>query len=106
MTSCWPSCEINPALERWPTTEIPSVCTIQEVTLVYDWLEERYELQSVADDVLSKFVPVHVNLAYCFGGLVVVTGFLFQVLVLTGLCLTLGYALHDCSLPLAVLPRS
>ena len=35
----------------------------------YGWLEERLEAQAVADDLASKFVPPHVNLFYCFGGL-------------------------------------
>ena len=45
--------------------------------LFYDWCEERLEIQSLADDILAKFVPPHVNLFYCFGGLMV-TAFLFQ----------------------------
>jgi cytochrome b6 len=40
---------------------------------VYSWLEERLELQYLADDFVSKFVPPHVNLFYCFGGLVFTT---------------------------------
>lgn len=54
----------------------------------YHWLEERLELQSLSDDVQSKCVPPHVNLFYCFGGLVF-TGFLFQFV--TGAGLTLFY---------------
>lgn len=38
--------------------------------LVYEWCEERPQIQSIADDVLSKYVPAHVNIFYCFGGLV------------------------------------
>ena len=45
--------------------------------MFYDWCEERLEIQSLADDILAKFVPPHVNLFYCFGGLMV-TAFLFQ----------------------------
>lgn len=44
---------------------------------VYDWCEERLEIQSIADDILAKFVPSHVNIFYCFGG-IVVTAFIFQ----------------------------
>lgn len=55
---------------------------------LYDWLEERLELQSISDDILSKFVPAHVNIFYCFGGLVL-TSFLVQVA--TGFALTLYY---------------
>ena len=29
---------------------------------VYDWFEERLEIQSIADDISSKYVPPHVNL--------------------------------------------
>ena len=37
---------------------------------VYDWFEERLEVQAIADDISSKYVPPHVNIFYCFGGLV------------------------------------
>jgi cytochrome b6 len=36
---------------------------------VYDWFEERLEVQAIADDISSKYVPP-VNIFYCFGGLV------------------------------------
>ncbi len=26
-------------------------------------------IQSIADDILAKFVPGHVNIFYCFGGI-------------------------------------
>ena len=45
---------------------------------VYDWFEERLEIQSIADDITSKYVPPHVNIFYCFGG-IVFTCFLIQV---------------------------
>jgi hypothetical protein len=32
---------------------------------IYDWCEERLEIQSIADDILAKFVPAHVNIFYC-----------------------------------------
>jgi len=32
---------------------------------VYDWFEERLEIQSIADDISSKYVPPHVNIFYC-----------------------------------------
>ena len=44
---------------------------------LYDWFEERLEIQSIGDDILSKFVPPHVNIFYCFGG-IVLTSFIFQ----------------------------
>lgn len=36
---------------------------------VYDWFEERLEIQAIADDITSKYVPPHVNIFYCLGGL-------------------------------------
>jgi len=56
--------------------------------MVYDWFEERLEIQSIADDILSKFVPAHVNIFYCFGG-IVLTSFIFQAA--TGFALTIYY---------------
>ena len=56
--------------------------------MIYDWFEERLELQSIGDDILSKFVPAHVNIFYCFGGLVL-TSFFIQVA--TGFGLTISY---------------
>ena len=55
---------------------------------IYEWYEERLELQSITDDILSKFVPAHVNIFYCFGG-IVLTCFLFQGG--TGFALTIYY---------------
>ena len=52
------------------------------------WFEERLEIQSIADDILSKFVPSHVNVFYCFGG-IVFTSFLIQVS--SGFTLSLYY---------------
>jgi len=46
------------------------------------------EVQSISDDILSKFVPAHVNIFYCFGGLVL-TSFLLQVA--SGFALTMYY---------------
>lgn len=54
----------------------------------YDWAEERFEIQLLADDILAKFVPAHVNIFYCFGG-IMVTSFLFQAG--SGLALTIYY---------------
>ena len=56
--------------------------------VLYDWFEERLELQSISDDILSKFVPAHVNIFYCFGGLVLTT---FLVQVASGFALTMYY---------------
>ena len=56
--------------------------------MVYDWCEERLEIQSIADDIIAKFVPPHVNIFYCFGG-IVLTSFLFQAG--SGFSLTIYY---------------
>jgi len=29
---------------------------------VYDWFQERLEIQAIADDITSKYVPPHVNI--------------------------------------------
>jgi cytochrome b6 len=55
---------------------------------VYRWLQERLEIQSIVDDVTSKYVPPHVNIFYCIGG-VTFTCFLIQVA--TGFALTFYY---------------
>ena len=36
----------------------------------YRWLDDRIAIRDVFDDVGSKYVPPHVNIFYCFGGLV------------------------------------
>ncbi len=60
----------------------------QTLGFLYDWFEERFQVQSIGDDILSKFVPAHVNIFYCFGG-IVLTCFLVQAA--TGFGLTLFY---------------
>ena len=55
---------------------------------IYDWFEERLEIQSIADDITSKYVPPHVNIFYCIGG-IVFTSFLIQVA--TGFAMTFYY---------------
>lgn len=54
----------------------------------FSWLEERIELQPLVDDITTKFVPPHVNIFYCLGGLTL-TCFLVQVA--TGFALTFYY---------------
>jgi cytochrome b6 len=58
------------------------------MSFIYDWCEERLEIQSIADDILAKFVPAHVNIFYCFGG-IVLTSFIFQGA--SGFALTIYY---------------
>jgi cytochrome b6 len=53
-----------------------------------NWFQERLEIQSIADDISSKYVPPHVNIFYCFGG-IVFTCFLVQVA--TGFAMTFYY---------------
>ena len=37
--------------------------------LAFDWFEERLEAQTLLDASATKYVPPHVGLFYCFGGL-------------------------------------
>ena len=55
---------------------------------VYDWFEERLEIQSIADDITSKYVHPHVNIFYCLGG---ITFTCFLVQVATGFAMTFYY---------------
>jgi cytochrome b6 len=55
---------------------------------IYNWFEERLEIQSIADDISSKYVPPHVNIFYCVGGIVFT---LFLVQVATGFAMTFYY---------------
>jgi cytochrome b6 len=55
---------------------------------VYNWLQDRLEIQSLVDDVTSKYVPPHVNIFYCIGG-ITFTCFLIQVA--TGFAMTFYY---------------
>jgi cytochrome b6 len=55
---------------------------------VYDWFQERLEIQAIADDITSKYVPPHVNVFYCLGG-ITLTCFIVQVA--TGFAMTFYY---------------
>nr|WDB00537.1 cytochrome b6 [Cavernulicola chilensis] len=55
---------------------------------VYDWFQERLEIQAIADDFSSKYVPPHVNIFYCIGG-ITLTCFLIQAA--TGFAMTFYY---------------
>lgn len=55
---------------------------------VYDWFEERLEIQALTDDVTSKYVPPHVNIFYCFGGITLVC---FLIQFATGFAMTFYY---------------
>ena len=54
----------------------------------YDWFQERLEIQAIADDITSKYVPPHVNIFYCLGG-ITLTCFIVQVA--TGFAMTFYY---------------
>ena len=58
------------------------------MTNVIDWFDERLEVQALADDVTSKYVPPHVNIFYCLGG-ITLTCFLIQFA--TGFAMTFYY---------------
>jgi len=55
---------------------------------VYDWFQERLEIQDIADDVTSKYVPPHVNIFYCLGGITLVC---FLIQFATGFAMTFYY---------------
>ena len=55
---------------------------------VYDWFQVRLEIQAIADDITSKYVPPHVNIFYCLGG-ITLTCFIVQVA--TGFAMTFYY---------------
>ena len=57
---------------------------------VYDWFEERLEVQAIADDISSKYVPPHVNIFYCLGG-ITFTLFLVQKTLLEWLIFNTVY---------------
>ena len=56
---------------------------------VYNWFQERLEIEALAEDVTSKYVPPHVNIFYCFGGMAL-TCFLIQFA--TGFAMTFYYS--------------
>jgi cytochrome b6 len=60
----------------------------QLMSNVYDWFQERLEIQAIADDITSKYVPPHVNIFYCLGG-ITLTCFIVQVA--TGFAMTFYY---------------
>jgi cytochrome b6 len=55
---------------------------------VYDWFEERLDLQEIADDITTKYVPPHVNIFYCLGGITLVC---FLIQFATGFAMTFYY---------------
>jgi cytochrome b6 len=61
---------------------------LNSMSNVYDWFQERLEIQAIADDITSKYVPPHVNIFYCLGG-ITLTCFIVQVA--TGFAMTFYY---------------
>ena len=55
---------------------------------VYDWFQERLEIQDIADDIGTKYVPPHVNIFYCLGGITLVC---FLIQFATGFAMTFYY---------------
>jgi len=68
--------------------EYSTTYSFLSMSKVYDWFQERLEIQSIADDVTSKYVPPHVNIFYCLGG---ITFTCFLVQVATGFAITFYY---------------
>ena len=54
----------------------------------YKWFDERLEVQALADDISSKYVPPHVNIFYCLGGITLVC---FLIQFATGFAMTFYY---------------
>ncbi|NJM96752.1 MAG: cytochrome b6 [Phormidesmis sp. RL_2_1] len=54
----------------------------------YKWFDERLEIQALADDISSKYVPPHVNIFYCLGGITLVC---FIIQFATGFAMTFYY---------------
>jgi len=74
------------AVYQFPKTKFPF--DHLNMSKVYNWFNERLEIQAIADDISSKYVPPHVNIFYCFGG-IVLTCFLVQVA--SGFAMTFYY---------------
>jgi cytochrome b6 len=55
---------------------------------IYTWFQERLDIQAIADDFNDKYVPPHVNIFYCLGG-ITLTCFLIQIA--TGFAMTFYY---------------
>jgi cytochrome b6 len=55
---------------------------------LYKWFNERLEIEAISEDISSKFVPPHVNIFYCLGGVTLVC---FIVQFATGFAMTFYY---------------
>jgi len=54
----------------------------------FKWFDERLEIQALADDITTKYVPPHVNIFYCLGGITLVC---FIIQFATGFAMTFYY---------------
>lgn len=54
----------------------------------FQWFQERMDLEAFEEDITSKYVPPHVNIFYCLGG-ITLTCFLIQFA--TGFAMTFYY---------------
>ena len=54
----------------------------------FQWFDERLEIQAISDDISSKYVPPHVNIFYCLGGITLVC---FLIQFATAFCMTFYY---------------
>jgi len=55
---------------------------------VYQWFNERLDVDALDEDISSKYVPPHVNIFYCFGGIVFIC---FLIQFATGFAMTFYY---------------
>lgn len=55
---------------------------------IYNWLQERLEIQTISEDISNKYVPPHVNIFYCLGGITFVC---FLIQLATGFAMTFYY---------------
>ena len=54
----------------------------------FKWFDERLDIQALDDDISSKYVPTHVNIFYCLGGVTLVC---FLIQFATGFAMTFYY---------------
>jgi cytochrome b6 len=84
-SALWAKLKLQP---HGPAHAKPKNKYLNSMSKVYNWFNERLEIQSIADDITSKYVPPHVNIFYCIGG-ITLTCFLVQVA--TGFAMTFYY---------------
>jgi cytochrome b6 len=54
----------------------------------FKWFDERLDIQALDEDISSKYVPPHVNIFYCLGGVTLVC---FLIQFATGFAMTFYY---------------